>query len=60
MFLFMFPSPVDGVIHSPDIPKQHKLYRVFDFGRDPKLFILHGALNELCQQDSVLYRASIL
>ncbi len=44
---------------SVDIPEQYHLYRVFDFGRDPRLFILHGALNELCQLDPVLYRAII-
>lgn len=35
------------------------LFRVFDFGREPRLYILHGSLRELCQLDPVLYRAVI-
>jgi hypothetical protein len=44
---------------SEDIPNQFHLFRVFDFGRTPRLYILHGSLNELCQLDPVLYRAVI-
>lgn len=35
------------------------LYRVFNFGRSPKIFILHGALSEVCKLDPQLYLASI-
>lgn len=31
------------------IPEQYQLFRVFDFGRQPRLYILHGSLRELCQ-----------
>lgn len=44
---------------SEDIPDQFNLFRVFDFGRTPRLYILHGALSQLCQLDPVLYRAVI-
>ena len=44
---------------SEDIPNQFHLFRVFDFGREPRLYILHGSLRELCQLDPVLYRAII-
>jgi hypothetical protein len=44
---------------SEDIPNQFHLFRVFDFGREPRLYILHGSLRELCQLDPVLYRAVI-
>ena len=44
---------------SEDIPQQYQLFRVFDFGREPRLYILHGSLRELCQLDPVLYRAVI-
>lgn len=44
---------------SEDIPDQFHLFRVFDFGRTPRLYILHGALSQLCQLDPVLYRAVI-
>jgi hypothetical protein len=37
--------------------QQFHLFRVFDFGRDPRLYILHGSLREMYQLDPVLYRA---
>ncbi len=56
-----FPFYVSGneVRCSEDIPMQYHLFRVFDFGREPRLYILHGSLKELCQLDPVLYRAII-
>lgn len=56
-----FPFYVTGneVRCSEDIPDQYNLFRVFDFGRDPRLYILHGSLRELCQLDPVLYRAVV-
>ncbi len=56
-----FPFYVTGneVRCSEDIPQQYQLFRVFDFGREPRLYILHGSLRELCQLDPVLYRAVI-
>lgn len=38
---------------------QYRLYRVFRFRADPKVFVLSGALNEACVLDPVQYRASI-
>jgi hypothetical protein len=56
-----FPFYVTGneVRCSEDIPDQYNLFRVFDFGREPRLYILHGSLRELCQLDPVLYRAVV-
>ncbi len=56
-----FPFYVTGneVRCSEDIPHQYNLFRVFDFGREPRLYILHGSLRELCQLEPVLYRATI-
>jgi len=56
-----FPFYVTGneLRCSEDIPNQFHLFRVFDFGREPRLYILHGSLRELCQLDPVLYRAVI-
>ncbi len=56
-----FPFYVTGneVRCSEDVPHQYNLFRVFDFGRDPRLYILHGSLRELCQLEPVLYRATI-
>ena len=56
-----FPFYVTGneVRCSEVIPQQYHLFRVFDFGRVPRLYILHGSLRELCQLDPVLYRAVV-
>jgi Domain of unknown function (DUF3883) len=56
-----FPFHVSGteVRCSEDIPDQYQLFRVFDFGREPRLYILHGSLRQLCQLEPVLYRAVV-
>lgn len=56
---FPFYVSANEVRCSEDIPLQYQLFRVFDFGRQPRLYILHGSLRELCQLDPVLYRATI-
>lgn len=56
---FPFYVTSNEVRCSDDIPQQYHLFRVFDFGRDPRLYILHGSLRVLCQLDPVLYRAVI-
>ena len=56
---FPFYVTQNEVRCSEDIPDQYHLFRVFDFGRDPRLYILHGSLRELCQLDPVLYRAVV-
>lgn len=56
---FPFLVTSNEVRCSEDIPQQYHLFRVFDFGRKPRLYILHGSLRELCQLDPVLYRAVI-
>jgi len=56
---FPFLVTSNEVRCSEDIPQQYQLFRVFDFGRSPRLYILHGSLRELCQLEPVLYRAVI-
>lgn len=56
---FPFYVTSNEVRCSADIPQQYQLFRVFDFGRSPRLYILHGSLRELCQLEPVLYRAVI-
>lgn len=56
---FPFYVTSNEVRCSEDIPQQYQLFRVFDFGRSPRLYILHGSLRELCQLEPVLYRAVI-
>lgn len=56
-----FPFYVTGkeVRCSESVPQQYHLFRVFDFGREPRLYILHGSLRVLCQLEPMLYRAVI-
>jgi hypothetical protein len=56
---FPFYVTSNEVRCSEDIPQEYHLFRVFDFGREPRLYILHGSLRQLCQLDPVLYRAVI-
>jgi hypothetical protein len=56
---FPFYVTSNEVRCSEDVPHQYQLFRVFNFGRGPRLYILHGSLRELCQLDPVLYRAVI-
>jgi hypothetical protein len=56
---FPFYVTANEVRCSEDVPQKYQLYRVFDFGRSPRLYILHGSLRELCQLEPVLYRAVI-
>lgn len=57
---FPFYVTINEVNCSADVPSKYQLYRVFDFSRDPRLFILHGSLRELCRLDPIQFRASIL
>lgn len=43
---------------SEDIPDRFHLFRVFDFGREPRIYILHGSLRTLCHLEPVLYRTT--
>jgi hypothetical protein len=37
----------------------YHLYRVFEFGQSPKLYMLRGALDEVCELTPAVYRASV-
>lgn len=56
---FPFFLTHNELLCSEDIPDQFHLYRVFDFGRSPRIFILNGSLRSLCNLDPVLYRATL-
>lgn len=38
-------------------PKGYHLYRVFEFAKAPRLYVLHGSLRERCRLDATQYRA---
>jgi len=44
---------------SEDCPEQFRLYRVFDFARDPRVYVVGGSLSQTCRLEPVQYRASI-
>ncbi len=56
---FPFYVTANEVRCSDDIPAQYHLFRVFDMGREPRIYILHGSLKILCQLEPVLFRAVI-
>jgi hypothetical protein len=56
---FPFYVTANEVRCSDDIPNQYHLFRVFNMGREPQIYILHGSLKVLCQLEPVLFRAVI-
>jgi hypothetical protein len=56
---FPFYVTANEVRCSDDIPDRYHLFRVFNMGREPQIYILHGSLKILCQLEPVLFRAVI-
>ena len=56
---FPFYVTANEVRCSDDIPDQYHLFRVFNIGREPQIYIPHGSLKILCQLEPILYRAVI-
>ena len=56
-----FPFYVTGneVRCSEDVADQFHLFRVFDFGRTPRAYILTGPLEQNCRLEPTPYRAMI-
>ena len=44
---------------SEDVAEQFHLYRVFDFGDAPLLYVLNGRLHEICRLEPMAYVAII-
>jgi hypothetical protein len=44
---------------SEAMAQQYHLYRLFRFTHQPRLYVLHGALTDLCRLDPVQYRATV-
>jgi hypothetical protein len=56
---FPFYVTVTEVRCSEDQPQRFHLYRVFDFAREPRVYVLTGALTQVCRLEPVQYRASL-
>jgi hypothetical protein len=56
-----FPFYVTGteVRCSEDVGERFQLFRVFDFARKPRVYVLTGSLSERCRLEPTLYRATI-
>jgi hypothetical protein len=54
---FPFYVTANEVRCSDDIADQYHLFRVFNMGKEPQIYILHGSLKILCQLEPVLFRA---
>ena len=56
-----FPFYVTGneVRCSEDMAGQFHLFRVFDFGKTPRVYILTGSLRENCRLEPTQFRATI-
>lgn len=55
---FPFYVTATEVRCSEDCPEQFRLYRVFDFAKSPRVYVLPGALSRECHLEPVAYRAS--
>jgi hypothetical protein len=54
---FPFYVTATEVHCSEDCPSQFRLYRVFDFARNPRIFVVRGSLTQGCRLEPVVYRA---
>jgi Domain of unknown function (DUF3883) len=55
---FPFYVTVNEVRCSEDCPGQFRLYRVFEFARVPRIYVVSGPLSRECRLEPVVYRAS--
>ncbi len=56
---FPFYVTLNEVRCSEDMTEKFHLFRVFDFARSPRVYILTGSLRSTCQLEPVLFRAVI-
>jgi Domain of unknown function (DUF3883) len=56
---FPFYVTATEVRCSEDVPQRYRLYRVFDFSRSPRVYVLKGSLRDSCRLEPVQYRAGL-
>ena len=56
---FPFFVTANEVRCSEATARQYHLYRLFRFSHGPRLYVLHGALSDLCRLEPVSYRATV-
>lgn len=56
---FPFYVTKNEVRCSEACPDRYRLFRVFEFSKQPRIYVLNGALSEACRLDPVQFRAVI-
>lgn len=56
---FPFHVGMNEVRCSEDCPERFRLYRVFHFARDPRIYVASGTLSRECRLEPVQFGASI-
>ena len=56
---FPFYVTTNEVRCSEDCPERFRLYRVFDFARAPRVYVVAGSLSRECRLDPVVYQVSL-
>lgn len=56
---FPFAVTRNELACSQRVPEQYRLYRVYEFGASPRLYVLPGPLDEACTLSPTVYRASV-
>jgi hypothetical protein len=56
---FPFLVTANEVRCSEAMPKQYHLYRVFDFARAPRVYVLRGSLRQTCRLEPVQFLAAV-
>ena len=56
---FPFFVTANEVRCSEATARQYHLYRLFRFSHGPRLYVLHGALSDLCRLEPMAYRATV-
>jgi len=56
---FPFYATAAEVRCSEDAADRFQLYRVFEFARRPRVYVLAGSLRERCRLEPAVYRATV-
>jgi hypothetical protein len=56
---FPFYVTINEVRCSEDMTEKYHLFRVFDFARTPRVYILTGSLRSTCRLEPTMFRAVI-
>ena len=55
---FPFYLTRNELLCSEDVPDRFRLYRVFDYSRSPRIYVLEGSMREACDLQATEYLAA--